>query len=93
MLDNFNLLICDWYQSFSKLRQLFAHMLLRCEVADEAELFATLACDDWGADFARQQGRFSHSPEVKEMVFLDLRDTVARVGQTLDSCNMPLPQG
>ena len=93
--DEYELLLQDAsrFQRPGQLRQLFAHLLIHCEVADAAKLFATLADDDWGEDFARRLGLSSDSVEVKEKVLQDLQDILARAGQTLESFSMPLPQG
>ena len=76
-----------------QLRQLFDHVLIRCEIADEPKLFASLTHNDWGEDVARRLGRPSDSMEVNEKMLGDLQHKLASVGQTLEHFNMPVPQG
>ena len=83
--DEYELLVHDAsrFKRLGQLRQLFAHLLIHCEIADEPKLFASLTHNDWGEDFARRLGRPSDSMEVNEKVLEDLQDILARVGQTL----------
>ena len=93
--DEYELLLQDAsrFKRPSQLRQLFAHVLVHCEIADEPKLFASLTHDDRGEDFARKLKRPSDSTEVKEKALEDLQDILARAGQTLENFNMPAPQG
>ena len=76
-----------------QLRQLFAHLLLHCEIADEPKLFSSFTHADWGEDCARKLKLPSDSKDVEEKVLVDLQDILARAGQSLENFNMFVPRG
>ena len=93
--DEYQLLLQDAsrFKRPGQRRQLFAHVLFHCEIADEPKLFSSLTHDDWGDDFARKLKLPSDSTEVKEKVLEDLQDILDRAGQTSEHFNVFVPQG
>ena len=76
----------------AQLRQSFAHILIHCEVAEPAKLFATLKDDEWATGFAHHFNIPSDHAKVKDMVLIDIQDKLGRAGKTLEEFNLPLPQ-
>ena len=78
------------YQVPSQLRQLFAHVLLHCEVSKPAALFQSVY-EDLSEDFRKRAGL--RPEEVRELTLLGLQDVLGRAGVTLETFQLPLPKG
>jgi hypothetical protein len=75
----------------SQLRQLFAHILLHCEVSNVAALFAS-CYDDISEDHRHRLG--PQIDKILEATLLGIQDILGRASKTLaDFPGLPLPTG